>query len=400
MPDPPKPATSTDAVHAGDTHNKRFDSVTEPIVQSSTYTFADSREIVTFMEGTHPRPDREEYGRYGNPTARAVELRVAALEGAEDGLLFPSGMAAVTTTLLALVHSGQHVVLFADCYRRTRQLVTQTLAGLGIAHTLLGAGDLDGLKRAIRPETRVVFAETPTNPHLRCIDLAKLASICKGYRHVRSVVDATFATPINTRPIALGIDLVLHSATKYLGGHNDVLAGVVSGASGLISLVRDMRGVIGTVCDPHAAFLVGRGMKTLGIRLERQNATALAIAHHLERHSAIERVYYPGLVSHPDHAVAARQMHGFGGVVSFVVVGGLEGACKAVDGLKGARIGPSFGGVESLVEPPAIMSYFELSPEGRASIGIEEGLVRLSVGVEDTADVLADIDQALRAVIR
>jgi cystathionine gamma-synthase len=398
MPDP-KPATSTDAVHAGDPHAKVFDSVTDPVVQSSTFTFADTREIVSFMEGTHPRPEREEYGRYGNPTTRAVELRVAALEGAEDGLLFPSGMAAVTTTLLALVRGGQHVVLFADCYRRTRQLVTQTLAELGVTHTLLGAGDLSGLRRAIRPETRIVFAEAPTNPHLRCLDLEELASICKEHRGVRSVVDATFATPINTRPLSLGIDLVLHSATKYLAGHNDVLAGVVSGAGGLVSLVRDMRGVIGTVCDPHAAFLVGRGMKTLGIRVERQNTTALAVAHHLERHSAIERVYYPGLVSHPDHAVAARQMRGFGGVVSFVVAGGLEGACKAVDGLRAARIAPSFGGVESLVEPPAIMSYFELSPEGRASIGIEEGLVRLSVGVEETSDVLADVDQALRRAI-
>jgi cystathionine gamma-synthase len=392
-------ATSTEAVHGGDPRAKAFDAVTQPIVLSSTYTFAETREVVAFMEGTHPRPDREEYGRYGNPTTRAVELRVAALEGAEDGLLFPSGMAAVTTTLLALVRGGQHIVLFGDCYRRTRQLVTETLASLGITSTLLRAGDLAGLQSAIRPETRLVLAESPTNPHLRCLDLEELASICKMHRGVRSVVDATFATPINTRPVAFGIDLVLHSATKYLGGHNDVLGGVVSGACGLISLVRDTRGVLGTVCDPHAAFLIGRGIKTLGIRVERQNATALALAQHIERHSAIERVYYPGLVSHPDHAVAARQMRGFGGVISFVVRGGLAAACKAVDAMKSARLGPSFGGVESLVEPPAIMSYFELSPEGRASIGIEEGLVRLSVGVEDAADVIADLDQALHGVL-
>jgi cystathionine gamma-synthase len=393
----PKTATSTDAVHAGDTRTKAFDAVTQPIVPSATYTFADTDEIVTFMEGTHRRPEREEYGRYGNPTARAVEVRVAAIEAAEDGLLFSSGMAAVTTTLLALVRAGQHMVLFADCYRRTRQLVTQTLAGLGIDHTLLGAGDLDGLRAAIRPETRVVFAEAPTNPHLRCIDLARLASICKEHRHVRTVVDATFATPINVRPIERGIDLALHSATKYLGGHNDVLGGVVSGSAGLVSLVRDVRSIAGTVADPHAAFLIGRGIKTLGLRIERQNATALAVARHLERHPAVERVYYPGLVSHPDHAVAARQMRGFGGVVSFVVRGGLAGACRAIDCMKVARIGPSFGGVETLVEPPAIMSYFELLPEGRAGIGIEEGLVRLSVGVEDSGDIIADVDHALRA---
>jgi cystathionine gamma-synthase len=394
-----KTATSTDAVHAGDTRAKAYDAVVEPVVLSSTYAFADSGEVLAFMGGSHPRPTREEYGRYGNPTTRAVELRVSALEGAEDGLLFPSGMAAVTTTLLALARAGQHVVLFADGYRRTRQLVTDTLAGLGVTYTLLGAGDTAGLRSAIRPETRVVFAEAPTNPHLRCFDLAELASICKGHRHVRSIVDATFATPINTRPLDYGIDLVVHSATKYLAGHNDVLAGVVSGSSGLVSIVRDLRGVLGTVCDPHAAFLVGRGMKTLGVRVERQNATALAVARHIERHSAVERVYYPGLPSHPDHAVAARQMKGFGGVVSFVVTGGLQGACKVVDGLGLSRLGPSFGGVESLVEPPAIMSYFELEPEGRAKLGIEEGLVRLSVGVEETADILRDVDRALHGAI-
>jgi cystathionine gamma-synthase len=394
-----KTASSTDAVHAGDARAKTFDAVVEPVVLSSTYTFADTREVLAFMDGTHPRPHREEYGRYGNPTTRAVELRVAALEAAEDALLFPSGMAAITTTLLALVHGGQHVVLFADCYRRTRQLVTDTLANLGITYTLLSAGDMEGLRTAIRPETRLVFAESPTNPHLRCLDLAALASVCKEHRHVRSVVDATFATPINTRPIDFGVDLVIQSATKYLSGHNDALAGAVSGSSGLVSLIRDTRSVLGTVCDPHAAFLVARGIKTLGIRVERQNATALAVARHIERHSAIERVYYPGLPSHSDHAVAARQMKGFGGVVSFVVVGGLRGACKLVDGLTAARLGPSFGGVESLVEPPAIMSYFELAPEGRASIGIEEGLVRLSVGVEETHDVLADLDRALHGVL-
>jgi cystathionine gamma-synthase len=213
MPNP-KTATSTDAVHAGDARTKAFDAITQPIVQSATYAFSNTDEIVTFMEGTHQRPDREEYGRYGNPTTRAVELRIAAIEGAEDSLLCSSGMAAVTTTLLALVHAGQHVVLFADCYRRTRQLVTQTLAHLGIAHTLLRAGDLGGLHEAIRPETRIVFAEAPTNPHLRCIDLALLASICKEHRQVRSVVDATFATPVNMRPVERGIDLSLHSATK------------------------------------------------------------------------------------------------------------------------------------------------------------------------------------------
>jgi cystathionine gamma-synthase len=211
------------------------------------------------------------------------------------------------------------------------------------------------------------------------------------------MVDATFATPVNCRPAAFGVDLVVHSATKYLAGHNDVLAGVVCGPAGLVSMIRDLRGVLGGVCDPHAAFLVGRGMKTLGLRVERQNATALAAAQMLEKHPAVERVFYPGLPSHPSHAVARKQMSGFGGVVSFVVKGGLAAGSRVVDAMKLARIGPSFGGVEALVEQPAVMSYYEMTTEERAALGIADGLVRLSVGIEETADLVADIEAALKA---
>jgi cystathionine gamma-synthase len=395
MKDKPVLPTSTDAVHAGDAKAKAFDSVTPPIAQTSTFTFTDTQEIVALTEGTHPRSDREEYGRYGNPTCRAVELRMAALEGTEDALVFSSGMAAITTTLLALTKAGQHVVLFKDCYRMTREFVARTLARFGVESTLLDAGDLGALGGALRPETRLVLSESPTNPYLSCIDLERLVAICKGRRGLRTMIDATFATPMNCRPAAFGVDLVVHSATKYLAGHNDVLAGFLCGPAPLLSAVGDLRGVLGCVCDPHAAYLVGRGMKTLGLRIEKQNATALAVARHLEEHPAIERVHYPGLASHPDHAVAVGQMRGFGGVVSFVVKGGLEGARRAVDRLKIARIGPSFGGVETLVEPPAIMSFYEMTPEERASIGIQEGLVRLAVGIEEAADLVADLDQAL-----
>jgi cystathionine gamma-synthase len=209
------------------------------------------------------------------------------------------------------------------------------------------------------------------------------------------MIDATFATPVNCRPTAYRIDLVVHSATKYLAGHNDVLAGIVCGPSGLVSLVRDMRAVLGSVCDPHAAFLVGRGLKTLSLRVERQNATALQLAHLLEQHPRVERVWYPGLASHPDHAIAAAQMRGFGGVVSFVVKGGIEGARRVCDRVRLARIGPSFGGTEALIEPPAVMSYYEMTPEQRAAIGIRDGLIRLAVGVEDAADLAADLEHAL-----
>ena len=391
-------ATSTDAVHAGDPHQKAFDAVPEPIVQTSTYTFKDCEEVIALTTGTHANEGREEYGRYGNPTCRALELRLAALEGTEDALVFPSGMAAVATTMMALVKAGQHVVLFKDCYRMTRELVTGTLKSFGVESTLLDAGDLAGLEGALRPETRLVVSESPTNPYLSCVDIAKLAAICKARRGTKSLIDATFATPVNCRPASFGADLVVHSATKYLAGHNDVLCGVVCGSSGLISLVRDLRGILGTVCDPHAAFLVARGLKTLGVRVERQNASGLAVARHLEGHPEIERVFYPGLASHPDHAVARAQMGGFGGVVSFVVKGGLGAARRFCDAMTLARIGPSFGGTETLVEPPAVMSYYELTPEERAEIGIQEGLVRLAVGIEDAADLVVDLDRGLAAV--
>lgn len=260
-------------------------------------------------------PERQEYGRYGNPTAREVEKRNAALDGAEDALLFASGMAAVTTSLLALVKAGDHVVLFRDAYRRTRQFVVGTLARFGVEHTLVEPGSLEGLRQAFRPRTRLAITESPTNPYLRCIDLGQFAATCRAQR-VRSIVDSTFATPINVRPLSHGVDLVIHSATKYLGGHNDVLGGTVAGSAALISLLRDLRGVLGGVVDPHAAAMIGRGMKTLALRVSRQNATALAVASALEGHPAVERVYYPLLASHPDHAVARAQLRGGGGVES------------------------------------------------------------------------------------
>jgi cystathionine gamma-synthase len=236
----------------------------------------------------------------------------------------------------------------------------------------------------------------PTNPHLRCIDLEKLVASCKGRRGLKTLIDSTFASPVNCRPASFGVDLVVHSATKYLGGHHDVLGGVVCGTRALTSVVRDLRGVLGCVCDPHAAFLIGRGLKTLALRVERQNRTTLAIAEWLEKQNAIEKVFYPGLPSHPDHALAKAQMSGFGGVVSFVARGGMEGARKIVDRVKIPRIAPSFGGVDSLIEQPAVMSFYEMTPEERREkVGIDDGLVRLAVGIEDAEDLIADLARAL-----
>ncbi len=386
--------TSTDAVHGGETGRNAHHAVAPPIVQSATFAFENTAELKRFMAGEMSDADRTEYARAANPTVRAVERRVAALDRAEEALLFSSGMAAITTSVLALVRSGDHVVLFRDAYRKTRMFVAKTLARFGIEHTLVDPGDLDALTAALRPRTRLVITECPTNPYLRCIDLAKLATICRAAK-AKTLVDATFATPMNASPLACGIDLVAHSATKYLAGHNDVLGGTVAGSTSLISLVRELRAEMGPVADPHQAALIGRGMKTLGLRVARQNETALTVARALEGHAEVTRVYYPLLESHPDHAVAKAMLRGGGGVVSFVVRGGREAAARVVDRFKMAAIAASLGGTETLVEPHALLSYADLDEEGLSAAGIAPGLVRLSVGVEETADVVNDVLQAL-----
>ena len=383
----------TEAVHAGEARRRPSNAVTEPIVCTATYAFSGRAELADHFEG---RIEREEYGRYGNPTVRAAEKKIAALDGAEEAALFGSGMAAITTALLAFLKAGQHVVMTSDCYRRTRQLVASYLERFEVEATLVPPGDVGALEAAIRDgETRLVLTESPTNPYLRVADLPAIAAAVRRHRGVKLVVDSTFATPVNQRPLEMGADLVVHSCTKYLGGHNDLLAGSLSGGAGVVSAIRDLRGMIGTLLDPHSAYLLIRGMKTLELRVRRQNASAQRIAEWLEAHPLVERVFYPGLASHPDHAVAAAQMSGFGGVVSFVVKGGLGAASRLVDRVAIPLIAPSLGGVESLIEQPALMSFYELTTEERRALGIEEGLVRFSIGVEETDDLIDDLDQAL-----
>jgi len=381
----------TPAVHGGEPKHYAHDALTAPIVQTATYAFADTAELIEYMEG---RKEREEYGRYGNPTARLLEERVAALEGAEDAVSFSSGMAAVTSAILALVKAGDHVVLFSDCYRRTRQFVTRFLGQFGVEHTLIPPADVEALAQALRPNTKLVVSEAPTNPYLTVPDLGRVSALCRPKR-VRTLIDSTFATPVNLNPLEHGIDLIVHSATKYLGGHNDVLCGLVAGGSGLVSLVRDVRHMFGAVCDPHAAFLVHRGLKTLALRVRQQNESAQTIAEWLEKQPRVARVWYPGLSSHPSHETATRLMRGFGGVVTFELQGDLHSTSRFVDKLQIPRIAPSLGGVESLVEQPALMSYFELTTEQREAVGIKNTLVRYSVGIEDPDDLLADLAQAL-----
>jgi cystathionine gamma-synthase len=392
---PKKRAGSTETVHAGTRRERPHHTLAPGIAQTATFTFDNTADLVQYMEGHDVDPEREEYGRYGNPTVRELERRIAALESADDAMAFSSGMAAITNALMMILKSGDHVILFDDCYRRTRQLVSGVLSRFGVEHTLVPPGDLDATRKAIRESTRVIIGESPTNPYLYCTDLIGLAAIAKEHRRVRTLVDSTFATPINLQPHTYGIDLVVHSATKYLAGHNDVLGGVITGPSHLISLMRDGRSVFGSVLDPHAAFLIARGMKTLAVRVARQNETASAVARALESHPKVERVFYPGLSSHPSHAIAKEQMHGFGGVVSFVVAGGKDAASRVVDGCKLATIAPSLGGVETLIEQPALMSFFELSVEQLEEVGIHPALIRLSVGIEDTEDIVHDVLGAL-----
>lgn len=385
----------TAAVRGAENRKKAYDAICTPIVCSATYVFDSTAELRDYFEG---RIDREEYGRYGNPTVQTAERKIAELEGAEDCALFASGMAAATNCLLALLKSGDHVAMTSDCYRRTRQFVISVLNRYQVSSTLLEPGDYSALEAAIVPKkTRLIISESPTNPYLRVTDLRRLAEIRDRHPGVRVMIDSTFATPINQRPLELGADLVLHSGTKYLGGHNDLLAGAICGKSGMVSALRDFRGVLGGTLDPHSAYLLIRGIKTLDLRVRRQNESALRLAQWLEAQPSVERVYYPGLQSHPDFNIAREQMRGFGGVVSFLVKGGLDEASRVVDACRLATLAPSLGGVETLIEQPALMSYYELTSEERAAIGIRDNLIRLSVGVEDVEDLIADLSQALAA---
>jgi cystathionine gamma-synthase len=388
---------STTAVHAGEEKPKPYGALTTPIFQTSTYTFSDTAEILDYMRRAADGEAgvRDEYGRYSNPTQRAAERKLAALEGGEQALLFASGMCAITTTLATILSSGDHLVLVRDCYHRTREFALTFLKRWGIETTLLPVDQVDALATAVQPNTKMIFAETPTNPYLRVLDLARLVEVASP-RNIITCVDSTFATPINLRPLECGIDLVIHSATKYLGGHNDLLAGTLIGTRELLAPIQKARGVMGGVSNPHDAYLLLRGLKTLDLRVRRHNENGRRIAQFLTGHPAVRRVYYPGLPDHPDHELARRQMTGFGGVVSFEIEGDMARTGRLIDLLALPYVGPTLGGVESIVEQPAAL--FSLDRAERQAAGIKDNLVRYALGIEDAEDLIADLNQALAQI--
>lgn len=388
---------ATQAVHAGEERPKPYGAVTTPIVQTSTYAFVDTAEIMDFMHRkvAGDEPLRHEYGRYSNPTQQAVETKVATLEGGEKALLFASGMAAITTTLCALLSSGDHLVMVRDAYHRTWEFALTFLERWGVETTLVPIDEPDTLAAAIRPSTRLIFSETPANPYLGIIDLSRTVEIAKKHTII-TIIDSTFATPINLRPLEYGVDLVIHSATKYLGGHNDLMAGVVIGPRSVLTDIEEARGTLGGVSSPHDAYLLLRGLKTLEVRVLRQNDNAWRVAQFLEGHPAIHRVHYPGLPSHPQHDLASKQMTGFGGVVSFEIEGDMGRTSRFIDLLRLPYVGPTLGSVESIVQQVAAL--FSLDREEREAAGIKDNLVRYAVGIEDAGDLISDLSQALAGI--
>ena len=388
---------STRAVHAGEEKRKPYGALTTPIVRTSTYTFENTAEIMDYMRRLAAgEPDvRNEYGRYSNPTQSAAERKIADLEGGERALLFASGMCAISTTLAAMLSSGDHLVMVSDCYHRTREFAGSYLSRWGIETTLVSVDEPGALAAAMRPATRLIFAETPTNPYLRVLDLSRVVEVARQH-DVATVIDSTFATPINLRPLERGVDLVIHSATKYLGGHNDLLAGAVIGSRQLLAPIEKARGVMGGVSNPDDAYLLLRGLKTLDLRVGRQNENGRRVAEFLQGHPAVRRVYYPGLPSHPDYEIAQREMTDFGGVVSFEIEGDMEATGRFIDLLRLPYVGPTLGGVESIIEQPSTL--FSLDRAERQAAGLKDNLVRYALGIEDAADLIADLDQALSSV--
>lgn len=380
---------------AGETGHAPYERATQvPVVHSVSFGYDD---LATWRDVALGKQEGHIYSRNTNPTVRAFEEKVAALEGAESATSFASGMAAISGSLFTFLRPGDRVVSIKDSYGGTNKLFTEFLPPFGIDVKLCETTDHDALEAEILRGCRVLYLESPTNPTVKVVDIHRLARAGRAVG-ATVVVDNTFATPVNQNPLALGADLVLHSATKYLGGHADALGGVACGRSELVQRLYHYREITGAALAPPEAYALLRGMKTLALRIERQNASALAIARFLSHHAAVERVNYPGLETHEQHEVARRQMRGFGGMLSFSVRGGLEAIAAFLPRLEYAHRAANLGCVETVVGPPVVTSHVECSDEERRAAGIPEGLVRYSTGIEDLADLVADLEQALATI--
>ncbi len=389
-----KSGLGTLSVHAGEARQKLAGSITDPICCASTYTFESTQAVIDYIE---QKQDREEYGRYGNPNEKVVERKLAALDAGEDAILYSSGMSAIVGLLMAKLSAGDEIVFFDQCYHRSREFCAKHLARFGVVTKQVPTGNFEAMEAAITPRTKMLVSESPTNPHLTVIDLEQFVALGKAHE-VETLIDATLATPYNIRPLEFGVDYVLHSATKYLGGHNDLLAGVIVGSKERLESVRNLRGILGGINSPHNIYLLERGLKTFALRMEQHNRNGQAVAEFLQDHPRIERVYYPGLADHPSHGVASRTMRGYGGLITFLVRDAdWKQTADIIDSVTIPRIGPSLGGVESLIEQPMVMSYFNYAPEDRERFGIYDNMIRLACGIEDTNDLIDDLRQALEA---
>jgi len=382
---------STELIHAGESDLGEAVPLTTPIYETSTFVFDSAAEVLAYNEG---RSAKYLYSRYTNPTVVSVERKLAALDRAEAALLFSSGQGATTTILMAHLSAGDEIVCCSAIYGGTLHLLHDLLARFGILVRFASFDALGQPAGALSEKTRVLWFESPINPTLRCLDVQAIAGACRA-RGVLSVIDNTFASPINQQPLALGVDLAMQSATKYLNGHSDVTGGMVSGSAALLAPIEKARRLVGTVMDPQPAYALGRGLKTLPLRVAQHNANALAVAAFLAQDPRVSQVYHPGLPSHPDHAIAKKQMTGFGGMVCFDLGGSYERAAQTYDRLQIIKRAASLGGVESLISMPVITSQYGHTDEQLKAAGVTKGMLRLSVGLEDAADLIADLDQAL-----
>ncbi len=381
---------ATLSVHAGE-EEKILGAVAHPIFQTATFVFKNTKEIEKFYKG---HKNLYMYTRYGNPTLRAAERKIAALEGGEDAVLFSSGMAAITSSILTFCSAGDEIIATRNLYGGTAHFFSDFLPRLGIKVHYVKTENVSEAKKLVNRKTKVIYIESPTNPNLKIVDIRRTVRIAQKYK-LLSMIDSTFATPVNQRPLDLGMDLSLHSGTKYLGGHADIIAGVAVGRKVFINKVRLSMKILGGVADPQAVYLLLRGLKTLSLRVERQNQNALSVAKFLERHPKVRKVFYPGLVSHPQHQLAKSQMSGFGGVLCFELKGGLKSAVRTIDSFKVILNAASLGGVESLASLPVYTSHYGFSPEELRKADVRAGMVRLSCGIEDKEAVIEDLRQAL-----